>query len=76
MQGFYVSVSNLTKAFVEVWLDSITPGADPAIHYQPREAMGIKLYTAQIIKIKITAPPEQTGTLSICELEVFGGKYF
>lgn len=73
MGGFSVYIKNTTGEFMKIWEDS-PAGTDPASEYQPRRVLGDKLYKGQIIKVEKKFPDGLTGTLSICEIDVTGGR--
>lgn len=73
MAGFSVYIKNTTGDFVKIWDDS-PAGTNPASEYQPRRVLGDKVYMGRIVKVEKKFPTGQTGILSVCEVDILGGK--
>lgn len=74
MAGFYISIRNTTGPFVDIFHDQQS-GADPAIAYQPLKAGRNISFTGQIIKIDRRFLIGETGGITVCEIQVYGGMF-
>jgi len=73
MVDFYVTIKNASSGFQEIWRDSNPNSLASVLDYQPLETYWSE-QRAQFMQINKIFVNGKTGTLSICELEILGGK--